>query len=390
MNARSLHRPGAVLGSLLLTTTLGAPLLAQQTRRPLQSPARPAAPVPPVTVLQNPVPQYRSGEVSVHVRANENPLIRLGLAPNGVTLVEFPANDRFFALNPGNPDLVSIEDSPTKETDRFFVIRPNSSFVPGAGGAPAAAPATSLIVQMNSGMVVTFLLYPVRDLEQHAHRCVVLYDRDAIVSARRAAGLASELNRREPSAAKSSITAIRPLPEAGSTTGERPSPLSASTPSADPPPVTVSPDPASAPASPPPPVRLIEWQLTGKERWSKARHGLRLAVQARGQTAQYQQAAVLVQNTLDVPLVLAPGFPELQVLTLDERQRVLQIAPLKLLHQSSSLRDATLGARQTAFFVLTYVAPVLGAQQRLQVAAATTHAADEPVTSAFPLPQESR
>jgi len=339
-----------------------------------------------VAVLQNPVPQYRSGEVSVLVRANENPLIRLGLAPNGVTLVEFPANDRFFALNPGNPELVSIEDSPTKETDRFFVLRPNSSFVPGAGGAPASAPATSLIVQMNSGMVVTFLLYPVRELEQHAHRCIVLYDRDAIVSARRAAGLASELNRREPNVAKLPITAIRPWREADSAPAERPSPPPPSAPSVSAAPATATPDKAPAPDAPPPPppVRLIAWQLTGKERWSKARHGLRLAVQARGQAGQSQQVAVLVQNTLDVPLTLAPGFPELQVLTLDERQRVLQVAPVKLLHQSSSLSDASLGARQTAFFVLTYAAPVLGAQQRLQIAAASTNAADEPVTSALP------
>jgi len=35
---------------------------------------------------------------------------------------------------------------------------------------------------MRSGMVVTFLIYPVRELTQMAHRVVILYDRADVVA----------------------------------------------------------------------------------------------------------------------------------------------------------------------------------------------------------------
>ena len=121
---------GTSLALALASSSLTFPIAAQSRREKRQKQQKKMTPVPPVAVINNPLPQYLSGEVSVMVRGNENPIIRLGLAQNGVALVEFPASDRFFAINPGNPDLVTIEDSPTKETDRFFVIRAGSGFVP--------------------------------------------------------------------------------------------------------------------------------------------------------------------------------------------------------------------------------------------------------------------
>jgi len=108
--------------ALALAMSQVAPLALAQTKREKRREQEKKAPkrVPAVLVVNNPMPQYLSGEVSVAVRGNENPIIRLGLAHNGVGLIEFPASDRFFAINPGNPDLVTIEDSPTKETDRFL------------------------------------------------------------------------------------------------------------------------------------------------------------------------------------------------------------------------------------------------------------------------------
>src|ERR1041385_3664811 len=43
-------------------------------------------------------PEYVSGEASISVSANSNPLLRIGMAQNGVTLIEFPASDKFFAI----------------------------------------------------------------------------------------------------------------------------------------------------------------------------------------------------------------------------------------------------------------------------------------------------
>ena len=76
----------------------------------------------PAVSLVSGTPEYLSGEANVTVKGNENPIIRLGLATSGVTLVEFPAADRFFALHPGNSEMVTIDESPTKQNDHFFVF----------------------------------------------------------------------------------------------------------------------------------------------------------------------------------------------------------------------------------------------------------------------------
>jgi len=44
---------------------------------------------------------------------------------------------------------------------------------------------------------VTFLFYPVADLAQNVHRCVLSYQRDEVVARRRAAGLPVNLDQKE-------------------------------------------------------------------------------------------------------------------------------------------------------------------------------------------------
>ncbi|MFN7929211.1 MAG: hypothetical protein U0Y68_14945 [Blastocatellia bacterium] len=50
----------------------------------------------------------------MEVTGDENPIIRLQMIPSGQILVEFPAQDHIFKVNPADPDLVTIEDSPPK------------------------------------------------------------------------------------------------------------------------------------------------------------------------------------------------------------------------------------------------------------------------------------
>src|SRR5262249_11652290 len=67
---------------------------------------------------------YQSGEVRVTVQGNRNPVVPLGLALNGVTLVEFPESDLFFAVHPPeNGDLVCVEKSPSMKGDHHLVLR---------------------------------------------------------------------------------------------------------------------------------------------------------------------------------------------------------------------------------------------------------------------------
>src|SRR5262245_16001592 len=167
-----------------------------------------------VTLATPPPADFLSGEANVAVSGNQNPVIRLGLSPNGATIIEFPAADRLFNIIPGNSNLVTVEESPTKESDRFIIVRPGDGFASPATMANAKrSPATSVIVQMQSGLVLTFLFYPVQQLAEQAHRVVVTYDRAEVMAARLAPGLAVNLDSAEGARQRTSSVRI-PSPQA--------------------------------------------------------------------------------------------------------------------------------------------------------------------------------
>jgi hypothetical protein len=353
------------------------PVSAQSGRaRPKMEPTRPLSAPPPVSIINNPTPEFRSGEVSIAVRGNENPIIRLGLAPTGVTLIEFPASDRFFAINPGMGDLVTIEDSPTKETDHFFVIRAGAGFLPFIDSEKSAVPATSIIVQMSSGMTVTFLLYPVRDIERNAHRCVVTYDRDAIVKARLAAGLATNLDRRdEKNMSKQTGLSVRMTPAEVDSPTLRSASASSSI-YADDRKIGDKPKKEDPTAT----ALLTDVSFPSSDaKWSERLHGLKIAIQSRGVDENRRQLLVAVHNTLTKPVQIVPGYPDLFIHTYNNKGQVLHAESLKYRKVESAAPDGVIQPGRIVRFLITYQAPVLGAKQRLGVAVAQTNAADEPV-----------
>src|SRR5215510_6472445 len=195
-----------------------------QTQEQKQEPAdKPSS----VKLVEPPRADFLSGEANVAVSGNQNPVIRLGLSPNGATIIEFPYSDRLFNIIPGNSNLVTVEESPTKATDHFIIARPGDGFASPATMANARrAPATSVIVQMQSGLVMTFLFYPVQQLSEQAHRVVITYDRNEVVAARRAAGLAVNLDSPAVSE-KPRTTSLRVTTPPDQTTPSPPSPASA-------------------------------------------------------------------------------------------------------------------------------------------------------------------
>jgi hypothetical protein len=58
---------------------------------------------------------------------------------------------------------------------------------------------------------------------------------------------------------------------------------------------------------------------------------------------------------------------------------VLQVEPVKPLKIETSRPDSLIAPDETARYLITYEAPILGAKQRLCVAVAQINAADEPV-----------
>jgi hypothetical protein len=363
----------------------------------------------PAVSLVSGTTEYLSGEANVTVKGNENPIIRLGLATSGVTLVEFPAADRFFAIHPGNSEMVTIDESPTKQNDHFFVFRAGSNFVSPPAASSATGPAASIIAQMRSGMVVTFLIYPVRELSQMAHRVVILYDRAEVVAARRAAGLAVNLEEKEQERQERSIR-IAPETERSST-----SPQSRSA-DANPElrPRTVEPvrltdarnnndsiiKTSSSDTSPNPnsntkPDRdfgaearkalKLAITMSKPKKWTPAAHGLSIATSIPKDFNDKDGSAIVivaVSNILPEPLRIVPGQPDLAVETRDDQgKKTLLVEQIKPLHVESSGLGDSIPAGATLYYAIVYRRPVLGVRQRLRVTVGQINAADDPAVA---------
>jgi hypothetical protein len=319
----------------------------------------------PVTLATPPSADFLSGEANVAVSGNQNPVIRLGLSPNGATIIEFPATDRLFNIIPGNSNLVTVEESPTKETDRFIIVRPGDGFASPATMANARrAPATSVIVQMQSGLVLTFLFYPVQQLAEQAHRVVVTYDRSEVMAARRAAGLAVNLDSAEGARPRTSSVRISssqasPHAAAADETSHTRAPATRA-------PLRVG-DTAEIDTIEPPakldertddPARAASLALTevtrspkGFKKWSDSVHGLSLSTSPVREVGKRSQLVVVaVRNTRKVDARIVPGQPEIYLETVDRKGRPLQIEVVKKLatETTATARHKILSSSLTA------------------------------------------
>ena len=361
---------------------LRVPVEAQSRRRPAppvarqkQKPEKTDAGPPRLTAA------YPSGETRISVRGEEHPVIRIGMAASGITVVEFPASDRFFAVHPPeNGDWVEVEKSPSLKTDHHLVLRAGKDLMSASG------PAASISVQMRSGLILTFWVYPVKAITQQTHRCVISYDRAEVVAARKKAGLAVDLGESETSETQTPAKVADTVAAAES----RPAP-----------------EPVAGPARPAEPEAVgtdlgaSNYKgLSEKEeavlkkalaqaiaepkqfkKWTPALHGLSLSVstytrEIKNGTARI--ALVAVRNTQNEAIRLVPDHPDLFIETLDEKGKPLQIAPIRKLHAESTTTGSVIPAGATVWYAVAYATPVLGTKQRLRLAVAQTNAADEP------------
>ena len=340
----------------------------------------------PVAIVQQSAGDYLSGEANVTVKGNMNPIIRLGMSQNGVTMIEFPVADRFFAIHPGNSELVTIDESPTKATDHFLVLRAGSGFAsPSVAANVGRGPASSIIVQMQSGMVITFLIYPVPYLSQQAHRCVVSYDRNEVVSARRAAGLAVNLDGTVLGTQQTASVRVAPAQTgAGATSTAQPAVRTLD-------PVIAEIDTKQSPSksnmkdgndrtrvAASALIEAVRAPYSFKK-WSESIHGLAISVsQVREVDNRSRLVVVAVRNTEATTIQVAPGAPDIYVQTLDKKGNPLQIEQIKKLGVETTTINSSIPAGATCYYALVYETPVLGASQRLRVSVAQVNAADEP------------
>jgi len=337
----------------------------------------------------SPTPQtlpYLSGEVKVTIKGEQNPVIRLAMAASGVTVVEFPAADKFFAVHPPrNGDWVEVEKSPSLKSDTHLVLRAGKDLMNAPG------PAASISVQMRSGLVVTLWVYPVKFISQQTHRCVISYNRDDIVDARRRAGLAVNLG--EDEEREGAKTAL------GDTVAAKPPAVPEPLPP-PPAPAPGSPDGARSeqrPAPPPAPAPIKEPQSEkttkalrgllkdaagdpkGFKHWSEVANGLRVATRMRDLDANVRVALVAVKNhQTDEAIRLLDGHPDLIVQTLDGKNKIIQLERVKQLQAESTTTNNIIPANATVYFAIAFAPPVLGKQQRLTVTVGQKNAADDP------------
>lgn len=359
----------------------------------------------PVSVVNTVETDYLSGEASVVVNPKQPTVIRLGLAPNAVSIVEFPASDSVYYIHEGNPRLVSVFQSPTHITDRSITIYPGEGFVVGQQSASA-----TITLQMRSGLILILEFVPVSNIHQNAHRCVINYDREEVVSARRAAGLAFNLGEDVKPAANKNTRASSKLVSSSSeeNTEER----------------TLENREENSNQEGIVPVRLTQTAVTtgklnlkeneNKQKttktglelshlvnkkladclknpakslgaWSETNNGLSLAVSSVSEIdATNRLMIVAVRNNSATNLRLVPGTPELQLLTGDEKGNPLNTERLEISHVETTSPEGLILPGSTVYYALVYHAPVMGARQRLSVLVSHREAADSPITTILP------
>ena len=367
---------------------------AEPPAKPLLSPQKTA----PVSVVNLAEPDFLSGEASVTVNPKQPTVIRLGLAQNAVSIIEFPAADGIYYIHEGNPKFASVFQSPTKETDRSITVYPGESFLPSRDGA-ATPVAASISLQMRSGLVLILEFVPVTDLRKNAHRCVITYDREAVIAARRTAGLAYDLGGENPAAAPLNSRAVSKL------IGPTPSPENEKVPETK----TSAEHPIQSAytslnrAGRTDEMKKQKGQMTESEistiankklaeslrdpkkhfpSWSKPQSGLELAVSRVTELdSETRLVVAAIRNITSSNLRLIPGSPELQVQTRDSGGNSIQMLRLDIQYIESTTLEGLVQPGSTVYYALVYKAPILGTNQNVRVLVAHREAADAPLSS---------
>ena len=326
-------------------------------------------------------------------------VIRLGLAQNAVSVVEFPAIDRIYYIHEGNPKLVTVFQSPTKETDRSITLYPGEGFLTGAAGQKELS--ATITMQMKSGLVIVLEIVPAPDISLNAHRCVLNYNISEVVAARQAAGLKVNLGDDEtPKPLKQ--TRANSLLMTGNHSGD--SDLKDAEKEANLQPTafveiaagntTNKKDAQNASKSKMKTgaqlTRLVNKKLaeaikSPKEKfaaWSSAVKGLSLSTAKIVEIDDRQRLLIVaVKNETTDGLRLLDEMPEIQIQTVDKSGNSLQLERLTRKYTETTALQGAIPAGAIVYYAVVFENPILGANQKLLVSAAHDRAADAPVVA---------
>ncbi len=350
-----------------------------------------------VTLVNRVEADYISGEASVSVNPKQPTVIRLGLAQNATSVVEFPSIDQIYYIHEGNPKLVTIFQSPTKETDRSITLYPGEGFLPSAASGQKELSVT-VTMQMKSGLVIVLEIVPAPDIRQNAHRCVLNYNLAEVVAARRAAGLKVNLGDEtapkqvKQTRAVSSLMTANLMKESDSSDTDNTENVSSSF-------VEVAVGGSGKTESDKSKrkmktgvqlSRLVNKKLaeaikSPKEKftvWSPATKGLSLSTAKVVEIDDFQKLLIVaVKNVGDDALRLLDEMPELQIQTVDKAGSSLQLERLERKFVETTALAGAIPAGAIVYYAVVYENPVLGANQKLLVSCAHDRAADAPVVA---------
>lgn len=352
-----------------------------------------------ITVINRAESDYLTGSGSVSVNPKQPTVIRLGLAQNAVSVVEFPAIDRIYYIHEGNPKLVTVFQSPTKETDRSITLYPGEGFLTGAASGQKELSAT-ITMQMKSGLVIVLEIVPAPDIRQNAHRCVLNYNISEVVAARQAAGLKVNLGDDEtPKPLKQ--TRANSLLMTGNVGGDGDLQDANLQPTAF---VEINAGSTSsktdarnnskskmktgAQLTRQVNKKLADAIKSPKEKftaWSSAVKGLSLSTAKIVEIDDWQRLLIVaVKNETTDSLRLLDEMPEIQIQTVDKSGNSLQLERLARKYVETTALQGAIPAGATVYYAVVFENPILGANQKLLVSAAHDRAADAPVVASTP------
>lgn len=353
-----------------------------------------AKPPAPTNSTPNTSSDFFVGEAWIDVTKDET-VIRLAMAQHGSILIELPANDGPRYIIPGDPEMATVDEKALEKNKRAIVVRPGTQFVTPQHNVKARNPAATVTAQMRSGLVVTFLFYPVSDLAQNVHRCVLNYNRDEVVARRRAAGLPVNLDEKEQGGEKQTAQSAAPI----STQGEKPAdqikeqssgPPLTDKPSAketkdnrtdSPALVSVSDGKAEPGAALVAALDQAVKQPKQFKNWTHSIHGLKLSIREEPDSGKpFRVLTLAVRNATSASIKLLSDSPELSVETIDDQGSTVDVHSIPKTQTEVSSKSEDIAAGTTVYFAIAYVSPVLDTHQRLKIVVSQTNAADEPAS----------
>ena len=395
-----------VLRTFLLLVCVSPVLYAQQpatvtTRQPHCRPC-PRRIVKAVSVTAStpqPAPDFYVGEAKVDV-VKDQTVVRLAMAQHGSVLIEVPANDGPRYIIPGDPEMATVDQKALERNKQAIIVRPGTLFVPPARNAKARTPAATVTAQMRSGLVVTFLFYPVEDLAQNVHRCVLTYNRDELVARRRAAGLPVNLDveRREEMTVQSGAPTTISVENASEDDKKTPVSSPPLLPSEPPKPPKSNDQPKIVtPTSPSEDTQqkkesetlafirdALQQAIKQPEQfkqWTRPSHGLKLSqVSVPVVGHSYSLAIIAIKNTTNDLLKFTSTGPDLVIEMVNDQGSPVNIESFKYVHLEASDSTRAIPPQGTTYYAVAYSPPLLGSHQQIRLSIAHSNAADQPAS----------